>query len=498
MATATSTPERQAHRPVRVGRLHLEREEAALLLVGLLFVVLQLVLIPRPFGFSTDEATYLAKVDPTAPELYWTEPRAWGTPVLAAPIAVFSPGVEVVRSYFSVLSSLALVAAFWPWLRVLRPAVAPLAALLFATSWFAIFFGPQVMPNLYVGLGAVAIIGVFLRGVQDPARRWPVFAVLAVALVALVRPTDSVLIVAPVVATALLVRRLRRPAMLAALVVGGVLGWVMWIVEAFVRFGDPITRLSAAEEAGPKGLGLDPKYLVALPRFIDGSPYYITPTTVNGGGPVNPQLTVWLLAVVVFVALGLFAAARERRLPELLLLVLPAGLLAAFYLLLPSFTSIRFILPVFALLSVPVATALVHLVEASPVGRRRLVTGAIAVGVLLHVVMMGIAAEANFDGSSRGRAALIQVAEAVRPLVQRERCLIVGQEPQAAAYYVGCRVQQAREIDEPQSPIQQAIASGWDVLAVLKKPVDQGYLTTWERVEVAGLPETYQAFRPPA
>jgi hypothetical protein len=495
MVTSTTSavePARGGGRSLR----RLGRPALALVLVGLLFFLLQHVLLPRPFGFSTDEVTYLAKVDPTAPELYWTEPRAWGVPVLAAPIAVFSPGIELVRLYFSVLSSAALVAAFWPWLRVLHPAVAPLGALLFSTSWFALFFGPQVMPNLYVGLGAVAIVGLFLRAVREPSWQRLALTGATVAVVALIRPTDSVLVVAPVVAIALFVPRLRRPVVLGVLVVGGVVGWLPWIVEAFVRFGDPFTRLSAAEDAGPKGLGLDLEYLLALPRFIDGSPYYITADEPDGGGPVNLPLTVWLLAVVVLVGLGLGAARAERRLPELLLVFVPACVLAAFYLLLPSFTSIRFLVPVFALLGVLVATALVHAVTTAGT-RRRAISGVIAVGLLLHAAMMVYGAYRNLHGQAVARAELLQAAQALRPLVERERCLVVGQEPQATAYYLGCTVQQARPQETPQWPVSDAIENGWDVVAVLHTPVDEGYLTTWRPIDVPGLPDGWQAFRPP-
>ena len=66
-----------------------------------------------------------------------------------------SPSLTIYRLYFGLLSSAGLIAAFWPWLRVLRPAVAPAAALFFSTIWITAAFGSLVMPNLYVGLGAV-------------------------------------------------------------------------------------------------------------------------------------------------------------------------------------------------------------------------------------------------------------------------------------------------------------------------------------------------------
>jgi hypothetical protein len=168
----------------------LRQGQIALLLVGLLFLLVQLVIVRHPLGLSQDEANYLAKVDPRVPELYWTQPRAWGMPVLAAPVAVFSPSLTIYRLYFGFLASAGLTTAFWPWLRVLRPAVAPAAALFFSTIWFTAAFGSLVMPNLYVGLGAVAVMGLFLRAVHAPVWWRLALTAAAAGFVALVRPTD--------------------------------------------------------------------------------------------------------------------------------------------------------------------------------------------------------------------------------------------------------------------------------------------------------------------
>lgn len=72
------------------------------------------------------------------------------------------------------------------------------------------------MPNLYVGLGAVAVTGLFVRAVHDPV--WWLLALTAAAagFVALVRPTDSVLVMAPLFAIGLVVTRLRRLKVLAS------------------------------------------------------------------------------------------------------------------------------------------------------------------------------------------------------------------------------------------------------------------------------------------
>jgi hypothetical protein len=473
--------------------------QLGLVLVGLLFLVLQLVLIPRPFGLSVDEATYLAKVDPSAPELYWGEQRAWGMPVLAAPVAAFSSALGIVRTYFAVLSSVGLVAAFWPWLRLLRPYVAPLAALLFSSTWFTIFFGAQVMPNLYAGLAAVAAVGLLLRAVEDGMWWRVALTGAAAAALALVRPTDSVLVVTSVVAFALVVPRLRRAAPLAALIVGGALGWLPWIVEAFVRFGDPISRLQAAEEAGPKGLFVDLTNLVAFPRLLDGSPLYFSGNSPADAGPLQLVFVAWLVALVLLVALGLGAAATERRLSTMLLVCLPAALLAAFYLTLTSVTALRFVLPVFALLSLPVSVALVHLLSVTRGSVRTVAATFVAVGVAGHVVGMTVMAVMYLDRSAVGRDEQLEVAEALRPLVERERCLVVGVEQQPTSYYLGCGAQQDRtQGAETPAKVTDAEAAGWDIVAVLPEPPARAsYLASWQAFDVPGLPDDLTAYRPP-
>ena len=119
-------------------------------------------------------------------------------------VAAFSPSLTIYRLYFGLLSSAGLIAAFWPWLRV-RPAVAPAAALFFSTIWFTAAFGSLVMPNLYVGLGAVAVTGLFVRAAYEPVWWRLVLTAAAAGFVALVRPTDSVLVMAPLFAIGLVV-----------------------------------------------------------------------------------------------------------------------------------------------------------------------------------------------------------------------------------------------------------------------------------------------------
>ena len=471
----------------------------ALLLVALLFFVVQLVLVPRPFGLSVDEANYLAKVDPAVPELNWTQPRAWGMPVLAAPVAYFSADLPAIRLYLSVLASAGLAAAFWPWLRVLHGPVAPLAALLFSTTWFTVFFGSALMPNLYVALGAVGAIGIVLRSVQQPKWWRTALAATVSAFIALVRPTDSVLVVAALVAGALLVPRLRRPGPLAALIVGCVVGWLPWILEAFARFGGPVTRLRAAESAGPNGLNFDLSGLLTLPRLLDGNPTYCCyGGPPSDAGPVPILLSVWLLTVIVAALVGVAFAARQHRLPEMLVVCLPAGLLAAFYLLLPAFVTLRFLLPVFALLALPVATAVVSLTTTSRGGWRSAAVTVVTVGVLTHVVGMLAIAEHALDHTAARRSVALQNGAALRPLIAGRPCLVVGVQAQTTAFYARCRVQGASARRQPPQRVRTARAEGRVVVALLSTPPHpRSYLSSWHEVQVPGLARGFQAYVPP-
>jgi hypothetical protein len=479
-------------------RPRLSADAVALLLVGLTFLVLQLAFAPRPLGLTTDEATYLAKVDPSAPELYWTQPRAWGMPVLAAPVAWLAPGLTVVRLWFTTLSSVVLVAAFWPWLRVFRPGVAPLAALLFSTTWFTLYFGPGVMPNLYVGLAAVAAVGMFLRAVDSP--RWwrTVLCAAAAALAALVRPTDSVLALGPVLFVGLVVARLRRVRELVAVAAGVAVGWAPWVVEAYVRFGGPVSRLRSAETAGPRGLSLDLKNLLVYPRLLDGQPSYCCTGLPSEAGPIPWSYTGWLIAVPVLALLGALVAWRRGQLPEVVLVGLPAVLLAGFYLFLPSFTALRFLLPAFALISLPVAVLLVASLSVRSGWRRVTAVASAAALVIGHLALMVPQAEREFDTDARARKRQVLVAAALRSYVAERPCLVVGIELQATAYYLGCRVQSVQPTRRPPRRVIEAQQQGHVIVAVLPDPPQRdSYLGSWPKLPVRGLPRGLEAYVPP-
>jgi hypothetical protein len=180
----------------------------------------------------------------------------------------------------------------------------------------------------------------------------------------------------------------------------------------------------------------------------------------------------------------------------MLLVCLPAVLLSTFYLLLAGFTTLRFLIPVFALLSLPVAMALIS-VTMSPRARRKAAV-VVATALAAHVGLMLLKAERELDESGAQRAVPIQLATALRPLVDGHPCLLVSRAPQATAFYLGCDAQYPGSSKRPPKRVSGARAEGHLVVAVLRSPPPPGsYLASWRLVPLDGLPRGLEAYIPP-
>jgi hypothetical protein len=286
---------------------------------------------------------------------------------------------------------------------------------------------------------------------------------------------------------------------MAALVIGGVLGWLPWIVEAFLRFGGPITRLRSAAETGPHGLSFSTTNLLAFPRLLDGAPLYFSGTSPAQAGPLRMVFVLWLAALVVLVLLGIPAAAAQRRLPEILTALLPAALLAVFYLTITAVTALRFVLPVIALLALVVATALVQAVRMSRGRARTLVAVVVAVGVLTDVAGMATMNGLYAAKSAVGRNDALSAADVLRTHVERKHCMLLGEQPQATAYYLGCAVESSHASAAPPARVTAARRAGWNVLALLPKAPKAGsYLARWRAADIGRLPGGLRAYAPPS
>ena len=205
-------------------------------------------------GLGWDETVYVSQVDPHTPAAFFSAPRARGVTFLLAPAAALTTSATVLHCYLAVLSGAGLLLSLCVWRRLLPAPVPALGGALFAGLWITLFYGPQAMPNLWVAYAALAATGCFLRAVRQPSRQLAPRAgrgaaaglAAAVAVAALMRPTDAVWLAVPLFAAALCVPAWRRPAVLLALPAGLALGCAEWVAEAYLSYGGLLARLRQA------------------------------------------------------------------------------------------------------------------------------------------------------------------------------------------------------------------------------------------------------------
>jgi hypothetical protein len=356
----------------RTGSLDARMARRLLLVVGASYLVAQLLLFSPSRAPSWDEAIYLSQVTPGVHAIAFAPSRARGTSLLVAPITMAGGSVAAVRLFLAALSSVALVASFVLWVPALGLG-APVAAFLFAFTWLGLFYGSEVMPNLWTALLAVAAAGAFVRRVEDGAWWGAVVAAVLVGLMGLVRPADALVLSGALALYILLFRRPSSPA-LVWLGAGLAIGWATWLVEMSVRFGGPARAMHEAAALGHlTTLGMGERVLQNL--------------ALTNGPTIGPEAHARVsLAGALWwgttAALAVVAVVRTRLSPRrgaVVCAVLAGSALAAEYLVLVSGLAPRFLLPAYALLSLPAAVGLIWLLTG---GTARRIAGAAAVAVL--------------------------------------------------------------------------------------------------------------------
>ena len=413
------------------------RADAQLAAVALVYVVVQVALVPMDRYWAWDEAVYVSQVSGDAPAAHFSAHRARGIVALVAPVVVATDSILVLRLYLTILSGFALFLAYRPWLRVVTPAVVPLAAGIYCISWITVFHGSEVSPNPWVAVGAVAAAGyaaAWLWG-QAPARAlWA--AGLWLAVVALLRPSDSVWLAVPLGVAAVLAGW-RGWRLVIALLAGGVIGWLPWVVEAFARFSDPVQRLRIASAAAR----VDTFSNIALQlRLSDGA---VACCFGRFREPFIPaEAVAWWLFFITFAVIAVLACtAAERR--AAVLGSATAISMGIVYLFLTQFVYVRFLMPVYGLSSVAAAAGILAAYR-GPVGRAWGIPQAVVllgVSVLLsglgywHLnVLSGLA-----EPDARRRAVALAVAEEARERAGlRPPCYVVGVRGPQIAYALGC------------------------------------------------------------
>ncbi|MFE0759613.1 hypothetical protein ACFW4X_14135 [Streptomyces smyrnaeus] len=409
-----------------------------LALVAVAYAVAQLLLFAVGYpGLGWDETVYVSQVDPRAPAAFFSAPRSRGISYLVAPILAVTGSVTVLRTALALASALVLYAAFRVWQPLLGRAATALAALLFSTLWVTVLYGSQAMPNLWVALAAVAATGWCLRATGPGApRRAYVLLASCLAAAVLFRFSDGVWLALPLLAGSLVVRAWRRPPVVLALLAGPMLGGLQWIAEAYARFGGIGARLriSSSTEGG-----MHPHWNGGTASRGLSGPLLCRPCTVQLTHPAHPAHHLWWLALPVLAASACAMAVRVRRPAPTLLPVVCAAALSVPYLLMLSYFAPRFLLPSYALLSLPIAALVVRAVRALRPGTpRTFAITALIVFFAAHLSTQYADLRTNV-ADARGVNARYQVAaDELHRLGLRPPCLTTGKHAPPIAYYTGC------------------------------------------------------------
>ncbi|MFF0188289.1 hypothetical protein [Streptomyces sp. NPDC005244] len=404
-----------------------------LALVAVAFTLVQLALVTPAMGLGWDEAVYVSQVSGHAPAAFFSAPRARGVSVLVAPVAAWSSSTVLLRVYLAVLSGLALFVALRVWRGLFPARVLAVAGALFATLWVTLFYGPQAMPNYWVAVGALACAGCFLRATADRADRAALWGLaLSAALMTLMRPTDAVWATLPLLVAAVTVPRWRRPRPLAALVAGLLAGGAEWVAEAYAAYGGLGQRLDDASRI-QGGLGWNIAILDQA-RSLGGKALCRPCTGALPGLP----MTLWWFALPLAAVLALVIAVRARRPAATVLLVACAATAALPYLFMIGYAAPRFLLPAYALLAIPVADAVVHLVTAPGRSWRPVTVTLVALGLAAHVAVQFSVLQTTVRRTTEAHRGWAATAAELHRLGVRPPCRLTGHQAIPVAFYARC------------------------------------------------------------
>jgi hypothetical protein len=443
--------------PSRGGSLTL-RTLPWLAIICVAFAAAQLLLVVPGSGLGWDETVYTSQVSGHIPTAFFSAPRARGISFLAAPVAEFTSSTMALRVYMVLLSSVGLFVALRVWRPLVPARVLALAGALFAGLWITLFYGPQVMPNLWSAYGALAAVGCFLRAGRDRKDRAALIGLaVGVAVVGLMRPPDAAWLVLPLAVAGLTVRRWRYPALFAVLAAGVLLGCTEWVVEAYVRYGGVSERLHRSSQI-EGGMGLHSAIGDQL-RALNGRAL-CRPCTVPWH---HKALSAWWFALPLLAVGGAYVVARTRRTVALAALI-TGVCLAVPYLFTIAYAAPRFLLPTYALLAIPVAECLWWLVSGADGRLRPVATALVAAALCGHLAVQGaVLAKAVHTNHTSGRR-YAALAARLHSYGLRPPCMLSGASAVPIAYYAGCASRQTSGPD-------QSITAAGVVAATRHQPV---------------------------
>jgi hypothetical protein len=406
-----------------------------ILLIGLAYLVVQLVQFSLDRPPSWDEAIYLSQVTPGAEPLPFVPSRARGITFLALPVLQLGGSLSHLRLFLAAASTAALVAAFRMWAPVLGfGAVA--AALLFAGAWPVLFYGSELMPNLWMALTGVAATAILARRLAGRGGRYDeLVAGGLVGVAALIRPLDAVVLTAALVLLPIAVRRV-TVSWTVHLALGLVAGWAPWLVEMTARSGSPGEAFAAAARLGHTG----------RLSFFENVRQYLALSDGPSIGPVtDPDVPLsgllWFIGFAILVFLGVRVSIRRGLLPSIVVATAAGLALATGYVVLTDAQAPRFLLPALALLTVPAGFGLAGIGARDGSDQPRF-AGTTAASILLiawAVAQTGIAARVE-AGVTRQRASAQRAGLEVRRLAAGEPCQVYSERSfPIVGFAAGCR-----------------------------------------------------------
>lgn len=410
-----------------------------LAVVALVHALSPLLLLGPRYYFGIDETIYLSQVNGFAPADFFSAPRARGSTLLAAPLTMLTDSTSAIRIWLAVLSGIALYLAFRPWLRLRPGYTVPLAALLFSTIWVVVYYGDQVMPNYWVAMAAVAATGYALLFVRDGRRSQLVAVALALALMALFRPSDALYGGFALAVSCLFLHatRRRRVTAVLAIAVGALVGAADWIIEAYTSYGGLLSRIHGAQaENGGSGL-----------HFAAGAQWRTLagPTLCRAGCHANAAFGYqwWWLVLAGLVVAGIGYGRRHGAAGLEWVPAAVALTMAAQYVFGVSYSAPRFLTPTYALLALPAASGAIYLARSVRPGMPRLAMQAALVTVLaLHagIQLAVVAGKIKPSGDRSDKALLADVAVLHGDGVHGP-CVVeglLGWDYQRLSYAAGC------------------------------------------------------------
>jgi len=401
-----------------------------LVVVAGAFLVAELTpaLLRLPLG--TDEITYIARTSVRVSGVMLPPVHGQGAGLLAAPVTLVTESLLAIRIWMALLSAVGLFLAVLCW-RGLRPMwVLALAGLILASLAITQDSGVQIYPDWWGALGVLALTGLVLHAVGRTMRGRLVLPLIAAAslVIVVMRPQNLVFIMGPAILAVIVVPGWRQLRILAAMAVGTVLGFLEWIIGAYVWYGGLAARLHEASQEPPAfrfyfSLGTQVKVL-------NGPWYCIPPKGCQGW--VMPWESVWWVVFLGVSVLGLAVCWRTAARASAVLAAATAVWVIALYAFLVPFGAPRYILPSLALMSILAADAVGWLVTKARWRRAGVVFA--CVFLLSGIISQRFVVQQLAAAEQSGRP-FIAKADRLRHLGLRPPCAIGST---AVAYYVGC------------------------------------------------------------